>query len=65
MLDPTIRTVTKNGNPQTVTVTNEGAGYELPQTGGPGQLPFILSGLLLIGGTALVLCRRRKRKGAA
>ena len=65
MLDPTIRTVTKNGNPQTVTVTNEGAGYELPQTGGPGRLPFILSGLLLIGGTALVLSRRRKRKGAA
>ena len=65
MLDPTIRTVTKNGGPQTVTVTNEGAGYELPQTGGPGQLPLILSGLLLIGGTALVLCRRRKRKEAA
>lgn len=64
-LDPTIRTITKTGYPQTVTVTNEGAGYELPQTGGPGVAPFLLSGGLIFGGTAFALLRRRKRKGAA
>lgn len=64
-LDPTIRTITKTDYPQTVTVTNEGAGYELPQTGGPGVAPFLLSGGLIFGGTAFALLRRRKRKGAA
>lgn len=64
-LDPAIRTITKTGYPQTVTVTNEGAGYELPQTGGPGVAPFLLSGGLIFGGTAFALLRRRKRKGAA
>ena len=48
-----------------MTVTNEGAGYELPQTGGPGVAPFLLSGGLIFGGTAFALLRRRKRKGAA
>lgn len=64
-LDQTIRTITKTDYPQTVTVTNEGAGYELPQTGGPGIAPFLLSGGLIFGGTAFALLRRRKRKGAA
>lgn len=65
LLDETIRTITKTGYPQTVTVTNEGVGYELPQTGGPGVAPFLLSGGLLFGGAAFALLRRRKRKGAA
>lgn len=65
LLDPAIRTITKTGYPQTVTITNEGAGYELPQTGGPGVAPFLLSGGLIFGGAAFALLRRRKRKGAA
>ena len=65
LLDQTIRTITKTGYPQTVTVTNEGAGYELPQTGGPGVAPFLLSGGLIFGGAAFALLRRRKREGAA
>ena len=66
LLDPTIRIVTKNNDySRVVTVTNQGAGCELPKIGGPGRLPFFLAGTLLIGGSAFVLCRKRKRKEAA
>ena len=43
-----------------INIKNEDAAYELPETGGIGTLPFILSGLALIAG-ALLYDRYRRR----
>lgn len=38
--------------------------YELPETGGVGAKPFVISGAaLLIGAASLMLCRDKRRKG--
>lgn len=43
----------------TLTVTNS-AGYELPSTGGMGTWLYTLAGVILCGGAALVLYRRKR-----
>ena len=40
----------------------EETGYELPATGGPGTLPYYLTGLALTLGAALWLIIQRKRR---
>lgn len=42
-----------------LTVTNE-QGKQLPETGGSGTWMYALAGLVLCGGAALALCRRRE-----
>lgn len=57
-------TVESNGY-TTIHFTNE-AGYELPETGGTGTLPYSLGGLLLMAVPLLYGCiRKRKREGGA
>ena len=60
-LDPTIQHITYPG-PQEGTplqVTNEG-GFQLPETGGGGPLPYLISGSAL-SAAAVLIWRRKKR----
>ncbi|MCD8250079.1 MAG: hypothetical protein LUC60_09565 [Lachnospiraceae bacterium] len=41
-------------------ITNEKIYYELPSKGGMGTAPYTLAGLVLAGGAAGMMCRRRK-----
>ena len=51
----------KDGETYTFTVINN-LGYELPQTGGVGTLPYTLGGLALMLAAALLLLRKRRRE---
>lgn len=51
-------TITEN---VTITATNT-AGYALPETGGSGAAMYLAAGLLLMGGSALALCLRRRKE---
>ena len=42
-----------------ITVSNN-SGYELPETGGPGTILYLLTGLVLVLGSAAVLSARRR-----
>lgn len=64
--------VEKDGKSESVTkvdnayqIPNE-IGYELPETGGIGTLPYLLGGLMLMGAATLIAINRRykNRKGA-
>lgn len=44
-----------------ITATNT-AGYALPETGGSGAAMYLAAGLLLMGGSALALCLRRRKE---
>ena len=47
---------------KTVTITNR-SGYELPDTGGPGDFVYIMAGLLMTCGVLTLYIRRRRSKG--
>lgn len=51
-------------NEKTVTVTNV-SNYELPETGGPGDMLYTLAGLLLTGGALGLYIRRRSKGGGS
>ena len=51
-------TITEN---VAITATNT-AGYALPETGGSGAAMYLAAGLLLMGGSALALCLRRRKE---
>ncbi len=56
--------VNRTSNSESVVATNE-AGYELPDAGGSGALPYTIAGLLLFGsaGGTLLMKRRRRYRG--
>lgn len=56
-----IKTDTDGNGNTVITITNT-PGFELPETGGIGTIPYIAIGLMLMG-TALFLVGRRKRQG--
>lgn len=60
-LDGTIHLARKDDSVHSITITNEKSGYELPQTGGIGTIPFYLAGAVLLM-TAGMLYFRKKEK---
>lgn len=42
-----------------ITISNN-SGYELPETGGPGTIFYLLTGLVLVFGSAVVLSARKR-----
>lgn len=60
-LDQTIHIARKDSQTHSVTITNEKSGYELPQTGGYGVVPFYLAGAILLLTSGGILFRKKKR----
>ena len=59
-LDQAAHIVRKDSPMHSVTVINEKSGYELPQTGGYGVIPFYLTGVILLLMSGSILFRKKK-----
>lgn len=59
-LDQTMHIARKDSQTHSVTIINEKSGYELPQTGGYGIIPFYLAGTILLLMSGGILFRKKK-----
>ena len=60
---PGYRSEVADMNSSEITITNNKIpGYVLPETGGMGNAPFIIAGILLMTASAVILLRKRKQQ---